>query len=112
MKTFIKFLYLMLFIFFAITSKPLRLVGIYQQERFLQVAKEVGQKISSDQAICLAGKINSKAIELKEFITSQKVVDTSHQKVVLLTEEVNELVRELVAENTCSYIYRCFVWFT
>jgi len=112
MKTPIKFFYLSLFVFFAITSKPLRLIGVYQQERFLQVAKEVGVKLSSDRANWLTAKINYKVNELKEFLSSQKVVDPTHEKAASITAEVNELIRDLVVENTSSFIYRCFVWFT
>ncbi len=112
MKTLIKFLYLMVFIFFAMTSKPLRLIGVYRQERFLTVAKEVGVKLSSDKAVWLTGKINSKIKELKAFINKQEVFDSTHAVVIALTDEVNELVGALVVENTKSIIYRCFVWFT
>ncbi len=112
MKTLVKFLYLVVFVFFAISSKPFRLVGIYQQERFLQVAKEVGVKISSERATWLTGKINNKIKELKTFMDSQETFDCPNDKATLLTDEVNELVGSLVAENTKSVLYRFFVWFT
>jgi len=112
MKTLIKFFYLSIFVFFAITSKPLRLICVYQQERFLQVAKEIGTKLSSERAHWLTAKINCKVNELKDFLSSQKIVDPSHEKAVYITEEVNELVKALVTENTSSLMYRCFVWFT
>jgi len=112
MKLFVKFIYLITFIFFSITSKPLRLLGLYQQERFLKVAKKVGVKVSSDRATKLTGKINKKIEELKTFIASQDVFDSTHERAVMLTDEVNELVSDLVAENTNSLLYRCFVRFT
>jgi hypothetical protein len=101
-----------MFIFFSISSKPFRLLGIYQQERFLKVAKEVGVKVSSDRATKLTAKINEKVVELKTFIASQDVFDSTHERAVRLTEEVNMLVSDLVAENTNSLLYRCFVRFT
>ncbi|PKG81976.1 hypothetical protein CXF85_15690 [Colwellia sp. 75C3] len=112
MKAIMKFLYLILFVFFAMTSKPLRLVGLYHQERFLTVAKEVGVKLSSDKAIWITEKINNKVNELKDFISEQELFDPTHKVAISLTEEVNELVGALVAENTKSILYRCFVWFT
>jgi len=112
MKLLVKLSYLVIFIFFAISSKPLRLLGIYQQERFLTVAKGVGEKVSSDRASKLTDKINDKVKELKRFIAQQEVFDATHETAVLLTNEVNELVKDLVAENTKSRLYRCFVWFT
>jgi hypothetical protein len=112
MKFLVKILYLIVFACFAITSKPLRITRIYQQERFLQVAKEVGAKISSERAIWLTGKINNKIKELESFMSSRESIGPSHEKSLLLKEEVNELIGKLVAENTSNYIYRCFVWFT
>ena len=112
MKALIKFLYLSLFVFFAITSKPLRLAGIYSQVRFINIAKEVGLKLSSDKATWLTGKIIFKVKELKAFIKSQEVPDPSHEKSVSLTGEAKGLIEALTAENSSSFIYRCFVWFT
>ena len=112
MKALIKFFYLSLFVFFAITSKPLRLVGVYSQARFINIAKEVGLKLSSDKATWLTGKIVFKIKELKSFIQSQEIPDPCHEKAVSLTGEVNGLIKALTAENSSSYIYRCFVWFT
>ena len=112
MKAFNRLLYLIVFVFFAMTSKPLRLTGIYRQERFLEVAKEVGVKLSSDKAVWLTDKINNKVKELKVFINSQETFDSTHKVAVSLRDEVNDLVEALVAENTKSIIYRCFVWFT
>lgn len=112
MKTLMKFLYLIVFVFFALTSKPLRFVGLYHQDRFLTVAKEVGIKLSSDKAVSITEKINNKIKELKDFIKSQETFDLTHKVAVSLTDEVNELVRALIAENTKNILYRCFVWFT
>ena len=112
MKALIKFLYLSLFVFFSITSKPLRLAGIYSQTRFINIAKEVGLKLSSDKAAWLTGKIVLKVKELKAFIQSQENPDPSDEKAVSLTGEVNELVDALVVENKSSFMYRCFVRFT
>ncbi|PKI18049.1 hypothetical protein [Colwellia sp. 12G3] len=112
MKTGIKLLYLIVFVFFAITSKPLRLLGLYHQERFLSVAKEVGVKLSTDKAVWLTDKISNRTQELKDFIGRQETFDPTHKVAVSLTDEVNDLVGALVAENTQSTIYRCFVWFT
>ena len=112
MKALLKFLYLSLFVFFAITSKPFRLAGIYSQTRFINVAKEVGVKLSTDKAAWLTDKVALKMKELQDFINSQDVFDARHEKAVSLTNEVNALVVELVAENTNSFIYRCFVRFT
>ena len=112
MKALIKFFYLSLFVFFAITSKPLRLAGIYSQARFINIAKEVGLKLSSDKATWLTGKIVLKVKELKAFIQSQENPDPSHEKAVSLTGEVNGLIVDLTAENSSSFIYRCFVRFT
>ncbi len=50
MKIFIKFSYLIVFIIFAITTKPFRLLGLYPQDRFLKIAKAVSEKISSDRS--------------------------------------------------------------
>ncbi|MCJ8296289.1 MAG: hypothetical protein MJK15_17970 [Colwellia sp.] len=82
MKALIKLLYLSLFVFFSITSKPLRLAGIYSQARFINVAKEVGLKLSSNKATWLTGKIIFKIKELKVFIQSQETPDPSHEKTV------------------------------
>ncbi len=112
MKIVIKFIYLIVFVFFAITSKPFRFVGVYRQERFLKVAKEVGVKLSSDKAAWLMAKINIKINELKTFVNNQSTFNLPHEHAVSLRDEVNELVSELVAENSKSVIYRCFVWFT
>lgn len=112
MNALIKFLYLCIFIFFAITSKPLRLAGIYSQARFINIAKEVGLKLSSDKATWLTGKIVFKVKELKAFIQSQEIPDPSHEKAVSLTGEVNGLIEALTAENSSSFMSRCFVWFT
>ena len=112
MKALIKFLYLGLFVFFAISSKPFRLAGIYSQTRFINVAKDVGLKLSSDKATWLTSKIVLKVKELKAFIQSQENPDPSHEKAVSLTGEVNGLIEALTAENSSSFIYRCFVWFT
>ena len=112
MKAIKRFLYLIVFVFFAMTTKPLRLAGIYRQERFLKVAKEVGVKLSSDEAVWLTDKINNKVKELKVFINSQETFDSTHKVAVSLRDEVNDLVEALVAENTKSIIYRCFVRFT
>lgn len=112
MKTFIKFLYLSFFVFFAITSMPLRFAGIYSQERFINIAKEVGAKLTSDKAAWLTQKIADKIAELKSFINDQENFDSTDKKAILLTDEVNELVQALVVENKNSFIYRCFVRFT
>lgn len=112
MKALIKFLYLAIFVFFAISSKPFRLIGLYSQERFLSVAKEVGEKLSTDRAIKLTTKINQKVNELKAFLSQNGPVAVTQDKSLLLTNEVNSLVSELYEENTKSYIYRCFIYFT
>ncbi|GAW97532.1 MULTISPECIES: hypothetical protein [Colwellia] len=112
MKTLIKFLYLSLFVFFAISSKQLRFAGIYSQARFINIAKEVGLKLSSDKAAWLTAKIVLKVKTLKAFMQSQDNPDPSHEKAVSLTDDVNDLVEALVVENKSSYIYRCFVRFT
>ena len=112
MKTLIKFLYLAIFVFFAISSKPFRLIGVYSQERFLSVAKEVSDKLLTDRAIKLTLKINHKVKELKSFLNLNSREAVTQNKPLRLTNEVNYLVSELVAENTKSYMYRCLVYFT
>ncbi len=112
MKALTKLFYLSVFIFFAITSKPLRLTGFYSQERFLTVAKEVGVKLSSDKAVSIMGKINRKVVELKRFGKNQETFDANRAVAASLTDEVNELVGALVIENKNSFMYRCFARFT
>jgi hypothetical protein len=112
MKNFIKFLYLVVFVFFAISSKPFRFIGVYSQERFLLVAKEVADKLLSDRAVKLTCRINRKVKELKSYLNLNGPVAVTQDESLMLTNEVNYLVSELVAENTKSYLYRCFVYFT
>ncbi len=112
MKIFIKFSYLIVFIIFAITTKPFRLFGLYPQDRFLQIAKEVSEKISSDRSKKLTGKIDCKVKELKLFIRNQDDFDSRHEKAVKLKAEVNNLIKDLLEENTNNFMYRCLVHFT
>ncbi len=112
MKVFIKFCYLIVFIIFAIVTKPLRLLSLYPQERFLQIAKTVSEKVSSDRSIWLTSKIDSKVKELKSIIQSQEIFDANNEKVIALKSEVNTLIKDLLEENTNNFMYRCLVRFT
>jgi hypothetical protein len=112
MKVFIKFCYLTVFIIFAIVTKPFRLLALYPQERFLQIAKAVGEKISSDRSIRLTSKIDSKVKELKSIIRSQEIFDGRNETVSTLKSEVNNLIKDLLEENTNNFMYRCLVRFT